>query len=388
MRTKLLVALRDSSITAILALIPALAAPAEAGTFVYVSNQDDSDVSTYSMAPDTGTLTPGPRAPAAKLVMPMASSADGKFLYAAIRSKPFSMFNYRIDPASGALRWVGTSPLPESMVNIAIDRSGRWLLAASYGGNALAVQAIGPDGRVAGEPAQFIPSGGVKPHSIRVDYDNAFAYVPHLGTDEVRVYKFDAKAGKLTPADPPAVKLKAGTGPRHFIISKDNRFLYVLGEMTGVVTVFARDKTSGGLKEIQTIDSVPPNSGLKPGQPRVPVGTPGAVPFDESTAIWAADIQVTPNGRFLFTTERTHSTITSFEVDTKSGQLRYVGNVPTEKQPRGIAVDPQGRYLVASGEKSPNLSVYAIDGNTGALSVKQQVPVGAGANWVQFVQTK
>jgi 6-phosphogluconolactonase len=388
MDSRLPAALRAGGLIAFLISISAFGHPAGAGTFVYVSDQEDSDVSVYSMAPDTGVLTPGPRAPAAKLVMPMASSPDGNFLYAAIRTKPFSIFNYRVDPANGLLRWIGTSPVPDSMVNVAVDRSGRWLLMASYGGNAVGVQAIGADGRVAGEPSQFMPSGGVKPHSIRADYDNRFVYVPHLGTDEVRVYKFDAKAGKLTPAETPSVKLKAGTGPRHFIISKDNRFLYLLGELTGTVTVFARDKATGGLKEIQTIDSVPPNSGLKPGQPRVPVGTPGAVPFDESTAIWCADIQVTPNGRFLFTTERTRSTITSFEVDPKSGQLRTVGTVPTEKQPRGIAVDPQGRYLVASGEKSTNLSVYAIDGKTGALTAKQQVPVGAGANWVQFVQTK
>lgn len=388
MPSKLRAALRCSGMTAIVALTSVFVSPGGAGTFVYVSNQDDGDVSVYSMAPDTGLLTPGPRAPAAKLVMPMASSPDGQFLYAAIRSKPFSMFNYRIDAATGELRWVGTSPMPESMVNVSVDRSGRWLLAASYGGNALSVHAIGPDGRVAGEPSQFIPSGGVKPHSIRVDVENRFAYVPHLGTDEVRVFQFDANAGKLTPADPPSVKVKAGTGPRHFLISKDNRFIYLLGELTGVVTVFARDIATGGLKQVQAVESVPPNSGLVPGHPRVPVGTPGAVPFDESVAIWAADIQITPNGRFLFTTERTHSTITSFAVDTTSGELRYVGNVPTEKQPRGIGVDPQGRYLVASGEKSPNLSVYAIDGNSRTLTVKQQVPVGAGANWVQFVETK
>ena len=125
-----------------------------------------------------------------------------------------------------------------------------------------------------------------------------------------------------------------------------------------------------------------------PGQPRVPLGAPVAVPFDESVAVWAADIQITPSGHFLFTTERTHSTISSFEVDARSGQLSYIGSVTTEKQPRGIGVDPRGRYLVATGEKSPNLSVYAIDGNTGALTVMQQVPVGAGANWVQFVETK
>jgi 6-phosphogluconolactonase len=389
MASKLRTVLRYSGMTAIVAFISGFAAVAQAGTFVYVSNQDDSDISVYSMAPETGLLSPGPRAPAAKLVMPMASSPDGRFLYAAIRTKPYSIFNYRIEAATGELRWVGTSPMPESMVNVTVDRSGRWLLAASYGGDALSVSAIGPDGRVAGEPSQFFQTGGIKPHSIRVDLDNLFAYVPHLGSDELRIYRFDASVGKLTPAGPSSVKVKAGTGPRHFIISKDNRFIYLLGELTGVVTVFVRDVVTGGIEQIQTIDSVAPNSGLAPtGQPRAPAGTPGAVPFDESVAIWAADIQITPSGRFLFTTERTHSTISSFEVDARSGQLRYIGSVPTEKQPRGIGVDPRGRYLVASGEKSPNLSVYAIDANTGALTLKQQVPAGSGANWVQFVETK
>jgi len=388
MSSNLRAALRCGGMTAIMSVITALATPAGAGTFVYVSNQDDGDISVYAMAPDTGMLTPAPRAAAGKLVMPMASSPDGKFLYASVRTKPFSIYNYRVDPSTGDLRWLGTSPLPDSMVNVAVDRSGRWLLAASYGGNIVSVHAIGPDGRVAGEPAQVLPSGGVKPHSIRVDADNRFAYVPHLGSDEVRVFRFDAKAGKLAPADPPSVKVKAGTGPRHHIISRDNKFLYLLGELTGTVTVFARDTSTGALKEIQTIESVPAGSGLKPGQPRVPVGTPGAVPFDEATAIWAADIQVTPNGRFLFTTERTRSTITSFAVDTKTGHLSVVGTVPTEKQPRGIGVDPKGRFLVASGEKSSNVSVYAIDEKTGTLTPKQQVAVGAGANWVQFVDTK
>jgi 6-phosphogluconolactonase len=374
--------------TAIAASILGFAAVAQAGTFVYVSNQDDSDISVYSMAPDTGLLTAGPRAPAGKLVMPIAASPDGAFLYASIRTRPYAIFNYRIDAPSGELKWIGTSPLPESMVNVTVDRSGRWLLAASYGGDALSVSAIGPDGRVAGEPSQFFQTGGIKPHSIRVDLDNRFAYVPHLGSDEVRVYRFDAQAGKLTPAEPSSVKIKAGTGPRHFIISKDNRFIYLLGELTGVVTVLARDGATGGLEPIQTIESVPPNSGLVPGKPRAPAGTPGFVPFNDAVAIWAADIQITPDGRFLFTTERTHSTITGFEVEAASGRLRYVGSVPTEKQPRGIAIDPRGRYLVASGEKSPNLSVYAIDTSTGALTVKQQVGVGSGANWVQFVETR
>jgi 6-phosphogluconolactonase len=360
MPSKLSAALYCGCVTVIAALISV--APALAGTFVYVSNQEDGDISVYTMAPDSGMLTAGKRAPAGKLVMPMASSPDGKHLYATIRTQPFSVSNYRIDAKSGELKWLGSSPLPASMVIVALDRTGRWLLAASYAGHVLSVHPIGPDGRVAGEPTQVIPSGGRNPHWIRVDAENRFVYVPNLGTDEVRVYKFDAKAGTLTPADTPVVKVKAGTGPRKVIISKDNRFLYLLGELTGVVTVFERDNKTGALKEIQAIESVPANSGLVPGHPRMPFGAPGAVVFDESKAIWAADIQVTPDGKFLFTSERTHNTISSFAVDTQSGQLRYLATITTEeKQPRGIAIDPEGRFLVVSGEKSQNLSVYAFD---------------------------
>jgi 6-phosphogluconolactonase len=131
MASKVRTALRYSGMSAIVAVISGFAAVAQAGTFVYVSNQDDSDISVYSMAPETGLLSPGPRAPAAKLVMPMASSPDGRFLYAAIRSKPYSIFNYRIEAATGELRWVGTSPMPESMVNVTVDRTGRWLFSNS-----------------------------------------------------------------------------------------------------------------------------------------------------------------------------------------------------------------------------------------------------------------
>jgi 6-phosphogluconolactonase len=117
----------------------------------------------------------------------MAPTSDGKQLFAAVRSEPYSLFNYRIDAKTGALTWTGTSPMPDSMVYISIDRAGKWLLAVSYGGDVLSVQAIGADGRVAGESTQLIPSGGIKPHAILVDKTNKFVYVPHLGTDEIRV---------------------------------------------------------------------------------------------------------------------------------------------------------------------------------------------------------
>jgi 6-phosphogluconolactonase len=101
--------------------------------------------------------------------------------------------------------------------------------------------------------------------------------------------------------------------------------------------------------------------------------------------IWAADVHMTPNGRFLYMSERTASILSAFSVEAQTGKLTYLSSTPTEKQPRGFAIDPSGRFLIASGEKSDTISVYAIDSTTGALQLLQKYPAGKGANWVEIV---
>ena len=124
-----------------------------------------------------------------------------------------------------------------------------------------------------------------------------------------------------------------------------------------------------------------------PGMPRGAVGTPGAnqAPRNTDNDIWAADVHLTPNGRFLYASERTTNTIGAFRVEGANGKLIYLGSTPTEKQPRGFAIEPNGRFLVASGEKSETISVYAIDPASGALRLLQKYPTGKGSNWVEIV---
>ena len=124
--------------------------PALAGTFVYVSNAEDGDISTFTLKPD-GELQAGDRVKAASVVMPMAVSPDRRFLYAASRSKPFSVHVYAIDPATGGLKPLATSPLAESFPYISLDRTGRFLFGASYAGALVSVNAVGADGRVAAD---------------------------------------------------------------------------------------------------------------------------------------------------------------------------------------------------------------------------------------------
>jgi 6-phosphogluconolactonase len=370
----------------IAALLVALlvGAPAVAATFVYVSNAEDGDIGVYRLL-DSGELQAGTRAKAANIVMPMAVSPDRRFLYAASRSKPFSVHAYTIDRGTGELTLLASSPLAESFPYISVDRSGRYLFGAGYGAALISVNAIGVDGRVAAEPLQVIPVGR-NAHSIRVDESNKFAFVPTLGSDQIFKFTFDAKTGRLNSNTPAVYSMKAGTGPRHFITSADNKFVYVLSELLATVTTFSLDSKTGLLTEVSSATGLPPDSKLVPGAPRGAVGAPGGPPpRNTDNDIWAADIHMTPNGKFLYITERTSNTLAGFGVDGASGKLTYLGSTPTERQPRGFAIDPKGRFLVASGEKSDTVSVYAIDQASGALKLQNKHPTGKGSNWIEIV---
>jgi 6-phosphogluconolactonase len=383
-------ALRDLGAAA-LVLCAAGGVPAFAKTFVYVSNAQDGTIDAYALDKSSGALTAIGKAEAGKLVMPMAVSPNRTFLYAVMRSDPFRVATYAINPETGALTQKATAPLPDSMPYVSVDATGRFLFTASYGGDKIAVSPISESGLVETAAIQLIPTGR-NAHAILADRTNRFVYVPTLGANQILQFLFDAKTGKLTPNEPAAVMARPGDGPRHLVFAPDNKHLYVLNELTGNVTQFAIDQSKGILTEVDSIGSVPPDAGLVAGTAQAPVGaapvTGAATPkADEKPRIWAADIQLTPNGKFLYSTERTLSKIALFSVAPGTGKLTYVTNFSTEKQPRGIKIDPSGAYLVASGEKSDRLAVYTIDQSNGRLTEIGRYPVGNGANWVEIVET-
>jgi 6-phosphogluconolactonase len=347
-----------------------------AATYVYVSNADDGDISVYTLARD-GSLAPGERVKAEKPVMPMTVSPDKRHLVAAVRAKPFSAYTYAIDRGTGALKLVGTGPLAESLPYIHLERSGRYLLGASYGANLVSVNPVSADGRI-GEPLQVIPTAR-NAHAIRTDNTNRFVFVPHLGTDQVFQFVFDEKTGRLSANTPPILQLKQGSGPRHLIISADNRFVYLLNELNATVTTLALDSKTGTLSEVSSVSALAADNKLQPGAPRP---TPGR---NVDNDIWASDLHLTPNGRFLYAAERTSSTINQLSVDAATGKLTYVASTPTEKQPRGFRIDPAGRTMIVTGEKSDTISSYAIDPSSGALKLVGKYPTGKGANWVEIV---
>ena len=344
-------------------------------TYVYVSNAEDGEIAAYGLT-DAGDLVPGARTRVGQ-VYPLCTSPDRRRLYAALRSKPFSVHVFDIDPASGALRPHSSAPLAESFPYVSLDQTGRCLLGASYGAHLVSVNAVGADGRVAERPLQVIPVGR-NAHAILADRSNRFVFVPCLGTDQIFQFTLDPAVG-LRCNTPAVVQMQPGAGPRHFAFSPDNRFVYVLSELQATVTTFALDARSGCLSEVASaaprLD--PP---LRAGAPR----GPDAPPRERDRDVWAADIHLTPDGRFLYASERTSSSIAAYRVDAASGQLAWLGATPTEAQPRGFAVDPAGRFVVASGEKSTSVSVHAI-GADGRLGAARRFPGGKGGNWVEIV---
>ena len=331
-------------------------------TAVYVSNADSGDISVLHLDGSSGELSPVRRVAVGGQVMPLALSPDRRFLYAARRSDPLEVLSFGIDPRSGELTPIGAAPLPHSMAFITTDRSGRFLFSASYGGQLIAVSPIGADGVV--RAAQQVLTTGPHAHAIRADPSNRFVFATSLGGGVVMQLRFDAAAGRLTANTPPLLRPHAAASPRHFVFSPDARFVYLQNELDAAIDVLAFDAASGTLRTLQTLSSLP---------------------GDFSGAPWAADLRLTPDGRFLYSSERRSSTLAAFRVDAASGALAPLGHVPTEAQPRGFNITPDGRYLIAAGQLSNRVRVHAIDAQTGALHERSPCAVGQNPNWVESV---
>jgi 6-phosphogluconolactonase len=336
--------------------------------FVYVGNAESQSITIFSLSAE-GALTqidvkavPGPAKPGS--TTPMAVTPDKKFLIVGLRNEPFSAATFAIGAATGRLAYVGSGPLADAMAYIAVDRSGKFLLSASYGGGKIAVNPIGKSGMI-GSPQQVI-AGQPNAHAVLADRSNRHVLYTSLGSDLVGQLKLDAASGELTPNTPVAASVRAKAGPRHFRFSGDERFVYVLCELDGAIYVFPYDAASGRLgKETQIASALPKDFACKP---------------------WCADIHLTPDGRFLYASERTTSTLAAFRIDGKSGALMPVGTYATEQQPRGFAIDPSGRTLLAVGQVSNSLSAYAIEPERGSLRPLKRYPVGKNPNWVEIVR--
>jgi 6-phosphogluconolactonase len=282
------------------------------------------------------------------------------------RSPPYTVAAFAIDARGGRLAYAGSGPLADDMAYIATDRTGRFLLSASYFGNKVTVNPIRPDGVVG--PVQQTILTRPHAHCILTDPSNRHALHTSLGGDAVYQERFDPQTGVLSPNQPPFVTVRAKSGPRHLAFSPDGSWVYLLDELDGAIHVFPHDAASGTLQhEVQIAGALPGGFSGKP---------------------WAADVHLTPDGRFLYASERTSSTLAAFRVDPRDGRLTAIGTYPTAEQPRSFAIDPTGRFLIAAGELADGVAVHAIDPANGTLATVARVATGETPNWVEIISER
>src|SRR3979411_1203550 len=183
---------------------------ASAATFVYVGNADSQDVTILELK-SNGDLRPVETGPAPGPARPrrslrVAVSPDKKRLYVGLRNEPYSAVTFAIDAKTGKLTLLGSGPLADSMAYVVTDRSAKFLLGASYGGNKVTVNPIGPNGVV--QPAWEIIATEPNAHCIEPDPSNRYVLHTSLGGDLVYQEKFDVKTGKLTPTQQPTTRNK------------------------------------------------------------------------------------------------------------------------------------------------------------------------------------
>ena len=304
-----------------------------------------------------------------------------RFLYAANELPPpeaggptGAVTAFSIDTASGKLTQIGrvkTNGL--SPAHMLVDSTGKWAIVGNYGngagseGTSIAVFAVGADGKLADAPTAFVPhvpkpkrldpaappprNGNPPtshPHCVLLSPDSKFLLVAEKGFDEIVVYRFDAKTGALTPNTPPAVEAtKFGAAPRHLAFGKSGKFLYTCYEAGRAVSTFAFDAAKGTLSPLDTLSTLPPDA-----------------PQTGS----CAEIEVHPDGNYLYVSNRGHNSLALFTIDQAKGTLTFKDTFPVGGTPRNFKIDPTGNYVFAEGQNNGVTVVFKIDRSTGMLT--------------------
>ncbi|HMO32207.1 MAG TPA: lactonase family protein [Lacibacter sp.] len=286
----------------------------------------------------------------------LAVAPGGKQVFAVQENNPGTVTSFRVNTASGVLQLVNTvASAGAHPCYVAAHPSGRWLAVGNYSSGNLSLYRIETDGSLS-EALQTINHSGSsinqsrqrEPHVHATVFtaDGKLLLVPDLGTDQVRRYRFDATAGKLSPANPAFLALPPGAGPRHLELHPLKKIVYVMNELSGTVAVFATvGKTQRLLQEISS-------------HPEGFSGTTGS-----------ADIHLSPDGRHLYCSNRgSANNLAIFSVQ-KNGTLVPAGHTPVQGiQPRNFTIHPSGNFVLVANQGSDAVVIFRRDPVTGKLT--------------------
>ncbi len=331
-----------------------------------VSTQTETDgIFVFKIADGNGSLELLRQTPDIKEPFFIDMHPNGEVLYSIVDPGGKGLVAaWAFDRDSGSLELINQQPTQGGYpCYVEVDPSGRAVVVANYMGGSVISYPLTDSGALgdAGSFHQHVGSSvdeirqeGPHAHCFKVSADGRFAFSADLGTDKVMIYALDAGAGTLTPGEQPFARVAPGGGPRHFTISPNNRHAYVINELGNTVTAFDFDSERGLLLEQ---DSVP------------------TLPADFDGVSHTADLCLTPDGRFLYGSNRGHDSVAMFKVDA-GGAL-----TPNGIQPCGgpvaqnLEMSPQGDLLFVANADSSKISAFRIDSSSGTLSPGSETEV-------------
>jgi 6-phosphogluconolactonase len=278
-----------------------------------------------------------------------------------------ALMAYAIDGTTGRLTLLNYQSTGGSgPCHLSVDRAGKVVVAANYGGGSTICLGLASDGSlepvVTDTPGGFLQHGydrvdeaGIHPgrqekphgHSADIAADGRFAFVCDLGLDKVLVYALDIDQATIHPHG--SATVKAGAGPRHFAMHPGGKHAYCVNELDLTVTAFDLDPQAGTLTPVQSLSTLPQG-------------------VTDRTGFSCAEITVHPSGRFLYASNRGHDTIAVYGIDAETGKLSFQAAVPAQVQtPRHFAIAPDGRHLLTEGQNSNTVAIFSIDPETGML---------------------
>ncbi len=340
--------------------------------FVYVGAYTEppqgkaEGIAVFRFDPDSGAMNPVQVVGGVANPSFLALDARRRRLYAVNELSEGTVSAFARDPATGMLAELnrelahGADPC-----YISLAAGDRYALVANYTGGTVAVLPIAADGRL--EPAtsviRYQGSGirpeqeGPHPHMVALDADGRHVLVTDLGVDRLYVYRLDTATGQLVPNEAGAASVAAdpGAGPRHFAFAPGGRRLYVINELASTLTVSTYDGERGEAQPVQTISTLPD-------------GFAG-----ENSC---AHVAVSPDGRFVYGSNRGHDSIAIWAIDDERGEVTLVGHEPTRgRTPRGFGIDPTGSWLLVANQDSDAIVTFRRDRESGTLTASGEVDV-------------
>lgn len=310
----------------------------------------------------------------------LAISPNQKFLYS-IETEAFGgdenefVTAFSIDGSTGNLKRLNKqSARGSASCYLDVDATGTSVVVANYSSGSVASLPIQKGGSLEkaasfqqheGSSVNESRQQGPKAHSIVFSPDNRFALAADLGIDKIMCFSFDAATGKLSANEAsPFTPLAPGSGPRHLIFHPDGKRVYVINELLNTVTFFDYATDSGQLTKRQTVPTLP---------------------TDYTGTSHTADLKITPDGRFLYGTNRGHDSIAIYRIS-DDGMLELVSIEPSlGKGPQNLLITPDGRWLICANMPGNNVAVFQINSKTGALTKSGEpisIPMPSCIRWV------